>query len=83
MSDYIGFEIKEKLQTLSYSTKGWSKQFNLVSWNGRHANYDIRDWDENNEKMGRGISLTKEELISLKNFLNSFQIEEKKEDIFL
>ena len=61
----IGFEIKKKISVLSYSTKDWSKQLNFVSWNGREPKYDIRDWDDKNEKMGRGVSLTKQEALAL------------------
>jgi hypothetical protein len=61
----ITFEVKQQLGVLSHSTKGWTKQLNLVSWNGRDAKYDIRDWDDKLEKMGRGISLSKAELSKL------------------
>jgi hypothetical protein len=69
------FEVKERIGVLSYSSKGWSKQLNLVSWNGRDAKYDIRDWDENLEKMGRGVSLSREELLNLRDCLDSLQFE--------
>jgi hypothetical protein len=65
----ISFEVKQQIGVLSNSTKGWSKQFNLVSWNGREAKYDIRDWDENLEKMGRGVSLSQSELSKLRDCL--------------
>ncbi len=71
----ISFEVKEQICVLSHSTKGWSKQLNLVSWNGRDAKYDIRDWDENHEKMGRGVSLSRDELGKLRNCLISLDIQ--------
>jgi hypothetical protein len=74
MQSEIFFEIQKQIGTLSSGKKGWSKQFNLVSWNGLGAKYDIRDWDPTGEKMGRGISLTLEELKSLKELLNSVDI---------
>ena len=43
----------------------WTKELNLVSWNDRPAKYDIRDWDENHEKMSRGITLSEDELQKL------------------
>lgn len=58
----IKFEIKEELGTLSESAKGWTKEVNLISWNGAAPKYDIRDWASNHEKMGKGITLTAEEV---------------------
>ncbi len=60
MSD-IKFEIKEELAVLSESSKGWKKELNLISWNGADPKYDIRDWSPDHEKMGKGITLTREE----------------------
>lgn len=60
MSD-IKFEIMEELAVLSESSKGWKKELNLISWNGADPKYDIRDWAPGHEKMGKGITLTKEE----------------------
>lgn len=57
----IQFEIQEELGTLSESAKGWTKEINLISWNGAAPKYDIRDWAPNHEKMGKGITLTAEE----------------------
>ena len=59
MSD-IKFEIKEELGMLSESPKGWTKEINLISWNGAAPKYDIRDWAPNHDKMGKGITLTAE-----------------------
>ena len=52
---------------LSESAKGWRKELNLISWNGREPKYDIRDWAPEREKMGKGVTLSKEELESLMN----------------
>ena len=59
MSD-IKYEIKEELGTISQSSKGWTKEVNLISWNSTAPKYDIRDWAPAHEKMGKGITLTKE-----------------------
>jgi len=61
----IQFEIKQKIAVLSESAKGWSKELNLISWNGYPAKFDIRDWDASHEKMGKGITLTAVELKAL------------------
>ena len=68
MSD-IKYEIIEKLGILSESIKGWTKELNLISWNGGTPKYDIRDWSPDHEKMGKGITLTDEEAKKLKELL--------------
>ena len=62
----IKFEIKQSLGVLSESAKGWSKELNLVSWNDKEPKYDLREWDPTHEKMGKGITLTIDELKNLK-----------------
>ena len=59
------YEIQEILGEISESGKGWTRELNLISWNGGKPKYDIRDWAPDHEKMGKGISLTKEELEAL------------------
>lgn len=66
------FEIKRNIGVLSTSTKGWSKEVNLVSWNGAEPKLDIRDWSEDHQKMGKGLSLTPEEAKSLLQVLSAF-----------
>lgn len=70
----IKYDIEKEIGVISQSSKGWNKELNLVSWNKREAKYDIRDWDEDHQKMGKGITFTKEELINLKELLNSIDI---------
>jgi len=65
----IKFEITEQIAVLSESSKGWTKELNLISWNGREPKYDIRDWSPNHEKMGKGVTLSNEELEKLKQVL--------------
>jgi len=69
----IKYEIVEKIAVLSTTEKGWSKELNLVSWNEREAKYDLRDWNETHDKMGKGITLTKEEIEKLKTVLNDMK----------
>ena len=45
----IKFEIVKNIGVLSESSKGWTKELNLISWNGREPKYDIRDWDPEHE----------------------------------
>lgn len=67
----IKFEIVKHIAVLSESAKGWTKEINLISWNDRPAKYDIREWDENHEKMSKGITLTEEEVDILLEALKS------------
>ena len=68
MSDFK-FEIVKELGVLSESKSGWKRELNLVSWNGAAAKYDIRDWAPGHEKMGKGVSLSAEEVTELKRLL--------------
>jgi len=70
----IKFEIKENIGVISESTKGWSKELNLVSWNDKEAKYDLREWDPAHEKMGKGITLSVEELKKLKDILDEMDL---------
>lgn len=70
----IKYEIKEELGTVSESSKGWAKELNLVSWNGKEAKYDLRDWAPEHEKMGKGITLSVDELRKLKELLNKMEL---------
>lgn len=65
----IKYEIKQQLGEISTSPKGWSKELNLVSWNGAVPKYDIRDWAPEHEKMGKGITLTEDEARMLYSLL--------------
>jgi len=70
----IKFEIIKNIGTLSESSKGWTKELNLISWNGREPKYDIRDWDPEHQKMGKGVTLTEEELMKLKDLLEEMEL---------
>ncbi|SCJ21357.1 Uncharacterized protein conserved in bacteria [uncultured Clostridium sp.] len=70
----IKFEIEENFGIISNSRNGWSKELNLVSWNDRPAKFDIRDWDEDHQKMGKGITLSIDEVRELKKILNDIDL---------
>lgn len=60
----IKYEITEKIAVLS-DRGAWSKEINKVSWNDRPAKFDIRDWNHDEGKMGKGVTLTEEEARTL------------------
>ena len=68
------YEIVENVGVISSGARGWNKELNFVSWNDREPKFDIRDWTEDHSRMGKGISLTKEELIALRDLLNSLKL---------
>lgn len=70
----IKFEIVKKIGALSATASGWEKQLNLISWNDREPKYDIREWGPDGEKMGKGVTLSKEELLALKELLNKIEL---------
>ena len=68
------YEITKNIGTISESPKSWTKELNLISWNNRDPKYDLRDWAPEHEKMGKGITLTKEELKELRDILNEMDL---------
>lgn len=73
MADF-NYEIIEELGVLTTSSSGWTKELNLISWNGRPPKYDIRDWSPDHEKMSKGLTLTEEDLKSLKELLEDIDL---------
>jgi len=70
----IKYEIVKKIGVLSKASSGWAKELNLISWNDREAKYDLRDWSADGEKMGKGVTLSKDELLALKELLNTMDL---------
>ncbi len=70
----IKYEIQENVGVLSKGSKGWTKELNLISWNNREPKYDIREWDPEHVKMGKGVTLSKEELKKLRDILNGMEL---------
>lgn len=66
----LKFEILNELGVISESSKGWKKELTRISWNGEEPKYDIRTWDSEYKKMGKGITLTEEELRVLKELID-------------
>ena len=62
MAVNIKYDIIRHIGVISEGSKGWQKEFNLISWNDAAPKYDLRDWAPDHAKMGKGVTLTKEEL---------------------
>lgn len=70
----ITYEIVEKIGVISESARGWTKELNMVSWNGAAAKFDIREWAPEHEKMGKGVTFTKEEIAALRTLLDEMKL---------
>ncbi|GAB4073869.1 YdbC family protein [Barrientosiimonas marina] len=70
----INYDIVDHIAVLSESPKGWTKELNVVSWNGREPKYDLRDWSPDKAKMGKGITLKNDDLANLKAALNQLNL---------
>ena len=68
----ITFEITEEIGVLSTSSKGWTKELNIVSWNNGKPKFDLREWDSEHEKMGKGVTMTVEEAQALRELLDKY-----------
>ena len=68
------YEITKHIGVLSESAKGWKKELNLISWNDREPKYDIREWAPERERMGKGVTLSNEEVEALKKLLGDITI---------
>lgn len=49
-----------------------SYKLNKISWNGGDPKYDIRDWAPEHEKMGKGVTLTEEEIRKVQDIINNY-----------
>ncbi len=65
----VTFDLKEHLGVISESNTDWTKELNVIAWNGGEPKYDIRDWDPEHQKMSRGVTLTKEQLSALRDLI--------------
>lgn len=75
----LKFEIINQIGVISTSASGWNVELNRVSWNGNEPKYDVRSWSPDHTKMGKGITLSEEELVALSELLAK-EVEFLKED---
>ena len=64
----ITFEIVEHIgviDEISNRDEKWTKEVNVVAWNGGKPKIDIRDWSSNHQRMSRGITLTEDQAIKM------------------
>ena len=75
MATKITFTIEEELGDLSVASNGWKKQLTYTSWNGRNPKFDLRSWSDDHNAMTKGLTFTKEEMVKLKEILNTIDFE--------
>ena len=68
------YEVTERIAVLSTNARGWERHMNRVGGNGTPPKYDIRDWSPDGSRMAKGISLTEEELKTLKGILDDMEL---------
>lgn len=68
MADFK-YEITERIAVLS-ERGNWTKELNKVSWSERPAKFDLRDWNHKDKRIGKGVTLTQEDIENLKIVLN-------------
>jgi len=71
----IKFEITKNIGVIADTPKGWTKEINMVAWNNYPPKYDIREWDPEHIKMGKGITLNAEEINKLRDLLNGLELD--------
>lgn len=75
MPDF-SYQIVKHIGVISEGSGGWAKELNLISWNGKDAKYDIRDWSPDHENMSKGITLAEKDIKSLKALLDELQFDD-------
>ena len=68
------FEIVKKIAALSDEKNGMIKELNLVSYNDAPPKYDLRSWDAEHQRMSKGITLSNEEMIALKEAIATLDL---------
>lgn len=59
----------KKIAVISDEDKGYRKELNLVSWNGREPKLDLRTWSPEGQAL-KGITMTEDEAKELLKVLN-------------
>ncbi len=69
----FSYEIKKHIGVISEGSGGWTRELNLISWNGKEPKYDIRDWGPEHEKMGKGITLSAKDVKVLQELFSTIE----------
>jgi hypothetical protein len=72
----FSYEIKKHIGVISEGSGGWTRELNLISWNGKEPKFDIRDWGPEHEKMGKGITLSAKDVKALQALFSTVDLDE-------
>ena len=73
----FSYEIKKHIGVISEGSGGWTRELNLISWNGKEPKFDIRDWGPEHEKMGKGITLSAKDVKALLELFAGIDLDEE------
>lgn len=74
----ITFEIRENIAVLNTNNNGWTREVNLVSWNGATPKVDVREWSPEHDRMSKGITLTEAEAEKFARAIGQRMMEKQK-----
>lgn len=70
----VKFEIYKHIGNISKPNNGWTKELNYISWNDREPVYDLRTWNEDHTKMGKGVTITAGEMAALRDLISGMKV---------
>lgn len=71
----IKFDIVKSLGVIAETSKGWTREINMVAWNNYPPKYDLRDWDPDHKMMSKGITFNLEEIKELRDILIELKLD--------
>lgn len=75
MSEKSNYAIKKHIAALSKPegrNSNWNMEINLVSWYNKDAKFDLREWSPDHGRCGKGITLTHQQAMDLRDALNEY-----------
>jgi len=76
MSDEIKVEVVEQLLVVEPRNAGWNLELNIVKWNDKEPTYDLRPWNADHSRCGKGITLSEENLKAIVKYCGEARITE-------
>lgn len=61
----VEFKIVQKIAVISEKNGGWKLELNRVKWNNQTEKLDLRTWNGEHSRCGKGITLSDEEAVAL------------------
>jgi len=66
------FKIHEKIGVVSEKPNGWTLELNIVSFNGRDATYDLREWRNDHTELRTGARFSESDLKPLTELIGKY-----------